>query len=160
MSWGYSCSIGPDVEEARFLSPMQPYKVTLSVLSRAPPSGGLLTTAASSKLCGPTRTADSQLMHGFNTCHAGRDVGQLLVCAWVAQDGPTPRVCLGGTRRGSAGGSSTCKAGDVQLSPISSSLLCRAAHVQARQPGGDTPYRRHAGFTGLWVCKGFGVSRV
>ena len=86
MSWGHSCSIGPDVEEARFLSPMQPYKVTLSVLSRALPSGGLLTTAASSKLCGPTRTADSQLMHGFNTCHAGRDVGQLLV------------VCLGGTR--------------------------------------------------------------
>ena len=86
MSWGHSCSIGPDVEEARFLSPMQPYKVTLSVLSRAPPSGGLLTTAASSKLCGPTRTAGSQLMHGFNTCHAGRDVGQLLVCAWVAQE--------------------------------------------------------------------------
>ena len=86
MSWGYSCSIGPDVEEARFLSPMQPYKVTLSVLSRALPSGGLLTTAASSKLCGPTRTADSQLMHGFNTCHAGRDVGQLLVCAWEAQE--------------------------------------------------------------------------
>ena len=147
MSWGYSCSIGPDVEEARFLSPMQPYKVTLSVLSRALPSGGLLTTAASSKLCGPTRTADSQLMHGFNTCHAGRDVGQLLVCAWVAQEEEVLE-----DRRHARPGMCNC--------PPFHRLLCRAAHVQARQPGGDTPYRRHAGFTGLWVCKGFGVSRV
>lgn len=107
-------------------------KVTLSVLARAQQNGGVSTPVGCWRPSSRTRTADSQLMPWVQhmSCRTAR--------------GPMHPRCWDGTRKRSAGGSWTIQVGHVWLSHISSSLLCRPAHVQEREPGGFAPVLRRA----------------
>lgn len=97
-------------------------------------NGGVSTPVGCWRPSSRTRTADSQLMPWVQhmSCRTAR--------------GPMHPRCWDGTRKRSAGGSWTIQVGHVWLSHISSSLLCRPAHVQEREPGGFAPVGRALGF--------------